>query len=207
MGRKFKGTLFELAPSNKCNRILPIPKQPCEGGSTGLSENLMQYIADRDFRSFELSLLKISKDLTTRYKVDTEKYKIGSLVDEEYELTPLEENPLRFDGQVFVLTSGKCFSTALDFPAMVRCFDVGVLIGSETGGRTESFGSPQGMVTMPETGIAFKVSRKQFVNPCPTEEKTGLVPDYIVENTISDDINSFDRVLDFTLSLINKTSQ
>lgn len=179
----------------------------CEGGSTGLSENLMQYIAHRDFRSFELSLLKISKDLTTRYKVDTEKYKIGSLVDEEYELTPLEENPLRFDGQVFVLTSGACFSTALDFPAMVRCFDAGVLIGSETGGRTESFGSPQGMVTMPETGIAFKVSRKQFVNPCPTEEKTGLIPDYIVENTILDDINNFDRVLDFTLSLINETSK
>ena len=195
----------EIKEKKVTNLIIDI--RNCGGGSTGLSENLMQYIAHQDFRSFELSLIKISNDLATRYKVDTDKYKIGTLVDEQYELTPLEENPLRFEGQVYVLTSGRCFSTSLDFPAMVRCFDAGVLIGSETGGRTESFGSPQGMVTMPETGIAIQVSRKQFVNPCPTELKTGLIPDHVVENTIADDINNFDRVLDFTISLIGTTSQ
>ncbi len=175
------------------------------GGATNLSEELMQYVARSDFRSFDLSLIKISNDLHARITVNIDKYPIGTLVDEELDMVPLRDNPLRFAGNVYVLTSGSCFSTALDFPAMIRCYEAGLLIGTETGGRTASFGSPQG-VSMPETGIQIKVSRKQFINPCDTQTDSGLIPDYVVENTITDDINQTDRALEFAIELIGKTA-
>jgi hypothetical protein len=86
---------------------------------------------------------------------------------------------------------------------MVRCYDVGWLIGTETGGRTSSFGSPQD-VSMPATGVEISVSRKKFVNVCDNKSESGLIPDYIIENPISDDINHVDKALEFALALIGE---
>jgi Peptidase family S41 len=172
------------------------------GGSTSLAEELMQYISPTEFKPFEVSLLKISKDLISRHNIDTTKFKPGTLVDEGYTMDELRENPLRFNGEVFVLTSGYTFSTALDFAAMVRCFNVGTIVGTETGGRTASFGSPQSF-KLPETGVEMKVSRKKFLNPCGEESDHGIIPDHVVENSISDDMEEVDQTLAYTVSLIN----
>lgn len=171
------------------------------GGLTSVSKELMQYISPVEYTLFDSSLVKISNYLISRSSVDTSIFKPGSIVDEELASVTLNKNPLRFNGNCYVLTSNYCFSTALDFSAMVRCFNAGIIIGQETGGKTISYGSPT-KVTLPETGIIIKVSCKKFVNPCASISEKGLIPDQIIENSIEDNIAGFDRVLDYTISLI-----
>ena len=188
-----------MKENNTQNLVIDLRKNG--GGASSVSEELMQYISPVAYHSFDTSLLKISKYLIKKYALDTTIHIPGKLELEERDMIGLRENPLRFQGNCYVLISGYCFSTALDFPAMVRCYGAGVLIGSETGGRTRSFGSPV-PVTLPGTGTKLKISGKKFVNPCATDSVSGLIPDHIVYNSIDDDVKKIDRVMEYTLQLI-----
>lgn len=199
---KFKDFLKNTFSDIKQNEITSviIDVRENSGGNTSLAKELMQYISPVEFVVFDSSLLKISNHLIHEYSLDTAEYKPGSFHLETNDKIELIENPLRFNGSCSVLTSGYTYSTALDFAAMVRCFNIGKIVGSETGGRTISYGSPLS-ISLPETGIEIKISRKRFVNACGIESDSGLIPDYIVENSIEDDINNFDRVLEYAKTL------
>ena len=200
----FMNDTFEKIKENKINDII-IDIRKSSGGDTRVANEFMQYLSQFNFFPFETGLLKISNYLIERNPdLDTTKYAPHSLaIDENHDTIALRENPLRFAGNIYVLTSGYTFSTALDFTQMVRCFTNGKIIGSETGGRTISFGSPVS-VSLPETGIDIKISQKKFVNPCGIPSDRGLIPDYEVVNTIEDDIKDIDRALDFTIYLTRK---
>jgi Peptidase family S41 len=189
-----RSTFREIEQRGITNLIIDIRKNA--GGRTDLAEEMMQYISAGEFHVFDSSKIKISDELISLYSIDTEKFAPGSLVEEmEGEETPLRENPYRFEGQCRILTGGYTFSTALDFAAMIRCFGVGELVGTETGGRTVSYGSPHGF-TMPTTGLHLKVSRKKFINACGVDSERGLIPEHLVENSIKDDIQGVDRALE-----------
>lgn len=204
---KFKeflnSTFSKIKQKNIDNIIIDLREN--SGGNTDLSEELMQYISPVSFRSFDTSYFKVSEELIRAYSFlkDTSKYKSGSIRVYPKELIPLRENELRFKGKSYILTSAYTFSTALDFTAMIRCFKVGKIIGSETGGRTVSFGSPHNFL-LPETGIEMKVSCKKFINACGVESKRGLIPDQVIENSIQDDINGIDKALEFIITEIKE---
>lgn len=46
------------------------------------------------------------------------------------------------------------------------------------------------------------VSYKKFYNACGVDNRRGVIPDYIVENSFEDEQQGVDRVLEFTLELI-----
>lgn len=196
-----KSTFHEIKQNDINHLIIDIRNNG--GGSSSVSEELMQYISPVEYTTFDTSLLKISNYLIAKYSMDTTKYVRGSLYSEKRDKIPIRDNPLHFNGTCYILTSGYCFSTSLDFPAMVRYYNAGLIVGSETGGRTVSFGSPA-TVTLPETGIILKVSRKKFVNVGGAKSDRGLIPDHVVVNSIMDDINGVDSVLDSTISLIRE---
>ena len=200
--RYFLNSTFSNINQKKISNLV-IDVRENSGGNTELSEELMQYISPVSFRSFDTSLVKISEELIRVYSIDTSQYKSGSLIKEPNEMIPLRVNKLRFTGNSYILTSGYTFSTALDFTAMVRCFNVGKIIGAETGGRTVSFGSPHNFI-LPETGIEMKVSCKKFINACGVDNKRGIIPDNIVEGSIQDDINGVDKAFEFIISEISK---
>ena len=198
--KKFLQTTFADIKRNGIENLI-IDIRRSTGGASSVSEEFMQYISPVAYTTFDTSLLKISDHLITKYSLDTTKYIPGSLYLEKRGFKALRENPLRFSGSCYILVSGLCFSTSLDFPAMARYFNAGKLIGSETGGRTISFGSPA-TVSLPETGTVISVSRKKFVNVGGKQSDRGLIPDYIVENSIEDDMEGIDRVLDYAISII-----
>ena len=142
--RKLLDTSFEEMKKKKIkNLIIDIRKS--SGGSTLVSEEIMQYISPVNFHSFDESLLKISKII----RVDPDKRKeitLGSLWKQPERKIELRNNPFRFTGNCYLLTSGYAFSTASDFAAMFRYFKMGTIIGRETGGRRISFGSPSKFV-------------------------------------------------------------
>ena len=197
----FTSTFGEIRKENINNIIIDLRGN--QGGNEEVSLELMQYLSPVDFRSFDTIKVKISRERINRLSIDTTIYTPGSLVLEKNSMTPLRNNDLHYNGKCYLLTSGYTFSCALDFAAMFRCYNIGEIVGTETGGKTVSFGAPRNFI-LPETGLEMKVSQKRFFNVCGEESKRGLIPDHKVENSIQDDINGIDRALEFILSKIDK---
>jgi hypothetical protein len=82
------------------------------------------------------------------------------------------------------------------------CYGEGTIIGEETGGVTVSFGDIH-VFKLPNTGLKIMTSWEQAFGSCGIDNQRGVIPDYIVKNSIEDYINHTDRVLEFTLNLIN----
>jgi len=196
----FTSTFGEIRKENINNIIIDLRGN--QGGNEEVSLELMRYLSPVDFRSYDTITVKMSRERIRRYSYG-KRFIPGSLVFEKNSMTPLRNNDLHYNGKCYLLTSGYTFSTALDFAAMFRCYNVGEIVGTETGGKTVSFGAPCNFI-LPETGLEMKVSQKRFFNVCGEESKRGLIPDHVVENSIQDDINGRDRALEFILSKIDK---
>jgi len=199
--KKFLTSTFSEIRKENINNII-IDLRGNQGGNEEVSLELMQYLSPVDYRSFDTIWVKMSRERIRRYSYG-KRFIPGSLVFEKNSMTPLRNNDLHYNGKCYLLTSGYTFSTALDFAAMFRCYNVGEIVGTETGGKTVSFGAPCNFI-LPETGLEMKVSQKRFFNVCGEESKRGLIPDHVVENSIQDDINGRDRALEFILSKIDK---
>ena len=176
------------------------------GGNDGLGHELMQYISKTDFKLYDSIFVKISEELLNRKRfeyIDSAERKTGTIWRTDMPLIKLKDNPLRFTGKSYLLVGENTFSSASSFTSAFQCFKVGTIIGTETGGLTVSFGDYYSF-NLPETKYNMKISHKKFYQACGIDNRRGTIPDYIVENTIEDDLKSFDRVLDFTLDLIKK---
>jgi len=178
------------------------------GGNSSLGDELMQYISKKDFIQFETTFVKISDELMNKKRlehIDSAERKVGTIYRSDAPLIELRDNPLRFTGKSYLLVGGNTFSSASSFTSAFQCFEVGAIIGSETGGLTVCFGDVYSF-KLPETNFNMGISYKKFYQACGKDDRRGIIPDYIVENTIEDDLKSFDRVLDFTLDLIKKNN-
>jgi len=203
--RIFLDTTFTtIQNENVKHLIIDIRKNG--GGNSSLGDEIMQYISKTDFRQFDISHIKISSELLNAKRfewLDSVERKAGTVLIYTSPLIELRENPLRFTGKTYLLVGGNTFSSASAFTSAFQCFEVGTVIGSETGGVTVAFGDMYGY-KLPETKLDMGISHKKFFQACGVDNRRGVIPDYIVENSIEDEANSFDRVLEFTLDLIKK---
>ena len=177
------------------------------GGSSSLGDEFMQYISRKPFRSFDRVQVKVSREILSWHPdwIDSSKRIAGSIYEiPDLPLTPLRQNPLRFAGDCILLTGRHTFSSASDFASAFRCFDVGVIVGAETGGITVCYGDVYDF-TLPHTEFGFGVSWKKFTNACGVDDRRGVIPDYIVESDSSNEQKGEGSVLDFALTLARKT--
>jgi hypothetical protein len=206
---RFKGFLKETFETVKNKRMshLIIDVRRNGGGNSALGDEFMQYISRKPFRTFDRVTVKVSNEILSLYPDWTELSKRGpgSLYEiPEIPLTPLRENPLRFDGDCILLTGRHTFSSASDFASAFRCSDVGAIVGAETGGITVCYGDVYSF-TLPHTQFGFGVSYKRFTNACGVDDRRGVIPDYGVENSFSEEGNGEDTVLEFAVKLAGKT--
>jgi hypothetical protein len=207
---KFKtfldSTFKSIEAGNVKNLIIDIRNNG--GGNSSLGDELMQYISKNDFRQFDSGFVKISNELNKKGKlnwIDSSKRVIGSLYNFlDTSKTKLRENPLRYKGKSYLLIGGHTFSSATGFASSFQCYKVGKIIGTETGGITACFGDVY-TFELPNTKLDVGVSYKKFFNACGVDNKRGVMPDYIVENTFEDDKKGIDRVLEFTVDIINQS--
>lgn len=202
----FLDTTFKsIKAGNVKELIIDIRKNG--GGNSSLGDELMQYISKTDFRMADSCTIKISKELINKKQyswIDSTKRVIGSLYNSrDTSKTKLRENPLRFKGKSYLLTGNNTFSSATMFACSFQCYNVGKIIGTETGGLTACFGDVY-TFELPNTRLDVGVSWKKFYNACGVDNRRGVIPDYIIENSFEDEKNGIDRVLEFTLDLINK---
>lgn len=200
----FKTTFTEL--QNKKIKNLIIDIRGNQGGHTIIGCELMQYIFHQPFAEVDSSIRKVSNELIATGKVDrilgSDKKVPGKIYSQPFKLFPLNENPVRFDGKTYLLIDNATFSAGQGFASSYKCYGEGTIVGEETGGVTVNFADIHSF-NLPNTGLQIWTSWQKAYFPCGIDNNRGVLPDYFVSNTIEDYIEKNDRVLNFTIDLIN----
>jgi C-terminal processing protease CtpA/Prc len=167
------------------------------GGNSGLGDELFQYISPVPFRQFGKTIIRYSEPLRRKFPSwdlpprDTIQIYSGT------DTIALRDNPLRFAGEgkkVYVLTSPITFSSATDFTWAFQYFDMGTILGEETGGYIVCFGDVASF-QLPHSRMNLGVSWKEFYGYGATEaDRRPVQPDiavpaeealdYVLENLI-----------------------
>ena len=128
---------------------------------------------------------------------------------DEFKLN-FEVNNKQFEGQVYVLTSGRTFSAAADLARILSELDNVTLVGEETGGAYEARTANMLLnYALPNSklNIQIPVIYEKFVNANKnTNIGHGTFPDHYITNSFEDLVNKRDAVFDFTLNLIEQNS-
>jgi len=117
---------------------------------------------------------------------------------------------VEFNGQVYVLTSGKTFSAAADLGRILGDLDNVILVGEETGGA--HIGRTANMLlkyALPNSkvNIQIPVIYEKFINiDMNVNTGRGTFPDYFITQSFEDLVNKRDAVFDFTVNLIEQNS-
>jgi len=180
------------------------------GGNSALGDELFQYISKVPFSQFGKVVVNYSNIRKLFYEKNRSKLAyLSRLSDSDFNayvygshnninentLNDLRENPLRFNGSIYLLTGIKTFSSASDFAWCFQNFNMGKIVGEETGGFIVCFGD---YITtpLPKTNLELIISTKEMYGYGATDkERHGIIPDYKVPSQ---------KALDFTLKLIRK---
>jgi hypothetical protein len=114
----------------------------------------------------------------------------------------LAKNPFR--GNLFFLIDGSNFSTTGHLCSILKYHDLGTFIGTETG-STYTCNAAVRRLQLKNTKILLKIATESFaaaVSGFPKDR--GIIPHHIVKTSIEDFKKNKDRVLDYTLKLIDK---
>ncbi len=146
------------------------------GGNTMLSDMIFQYVAKEKFKTYNSTLTKFSNTTTKFYRsyclkrpylfpvlITNPSFWKSSGTKESVncvnELRLKEED--RFKGKVYLITSNYCYSTADDFARIFKKYQMGIIIGEETGGQRDSFGDTV-FFKLPNSKISCGCSYKKF---------------------------------------------
>ena len=120
---------------------------------------------------------------------------------------PLNEpvvNPYRFKGNVYVLSNHNSYSATTVFLGAVKDYEIGTIIGTETGDCPTGFGNNL-YFELKNSKLRCHSSTTFMIRPNGNKDMShGVRPDYYVEQTIDDTEKNIDTILTSTLDLIEK---
>jgi len=210
---KFKeflnATFGEIREKKVSDLIIDIRANP--GGSSTLGDLLLEYLTDKPFCQIYEMQVKISPQARKqRYTGELKSYfpdgtdlksPIITVRIPEEEYTEPRENPLRFNGRVYLLIGPKSASSSVGFANAIKYFKIGTLIGEETLDPITCYGDCL-RFTLPNSQLTLNVAHKYFILPGGTNDGRGVLPDYEVRQEPEDRIKGIDTVLQFTLDLM-----
>ena len=166
-------TFLLLKNKSITNLIIDLRKNG--GGVSTRGDELFQYISPVPFQQFGKTIVKASDIVHQRYNTPGK-----GLFILEAPLIPLIDNPLRFKGNIYLLTSNLTFSSAASFSNAFQHFNMGKIVGEETGGMVVCFGNVFDC-KLPNTGLHFGVSwQKYYLYGANEETPRGVIPDFPV---------------------------
>ena len=208
-GNFLKSIFSKIKEQGVSNLIVDIRENG--GGDSRLGDDLLNYLTNKPYRQFEKYKCKISKQLLDPNnnaldkiaEENPEDLEIGKFVGRDIPLRKPADNSLRYDGDTYVLIGNGTFSSGQSFAAAVKCFEIGILVGHETGSATIEYGDMM-TFTMTNSGLIFNVPCKYFIEACGKPDGRGVLPDYEVKQKAEGTAKGVDTVLQFTLDLIKK---
>jgi hypothetical protein len=104
------------------------------------------------------------------------------------------------------LINGKTFSTAADFAALAREYQLGMFVGEETGGTFEgNTSNGEILLNLPNSKIRIVIPLFQIqnaVSQTPVKGR-GIIPEFKVNYTIEDYLRIKDLEIEIAMTLIN----
>ena len=207
---KFTDSVFTIIKNKNINNLI-VDMRHNGGGNSKLGDNLFQYISPVPFKQFGKTVVKYSKGREEFYRKYAREFfmhgatdsainemignRVYGTIDTLPEGTPEEliGNPLRYKGNVYMLTSHNTFSSAASTAWAFKYFGMGKVIGQETGQPGVSYGDII-LRWLPNTKMTYTVSHKKFYLYGATDDNFhGTIPDY--------DIPS-EEALEYTMKLI-----
>jgi hypothetical protein len=113
----------------------------------------------------------------------------------------------RFEGDVYVLMSGKSMSTTAEFTAATHYNNLATFIGEESGGAYEGGNGADFLaVTLPHTRLAMNIPLAKYVMATSADKHRGrgTMPHYEIRKTVKDWYELRDPQLEFALKLIRE---
>ncbi len=165
------------------------------GGNSVLADYIFQYITERPYCQCgsDSIIVKYSKPVRSFFRKYSfkkpyflpfmlfmpEYWKArGTKVYKNKQVSSNLKEEVRYKGNVYLITSNFCFSTADDFARVFKYYNMGTIIGKETGGIRDSFGDFV-LFSLPNSKIQCSCSRKYFKGLNLNDNaKDGVKPDY-----------------------------
>jgi hypothetical protein len=159
-------------------RTLIIDVRANNGGDDDFwMEGILPYLADKPYRHGS----SYRKRVLEKYRDEGET--AGAIVTGTIDdwIPPQPDNPLRFDGQVYVLIGRSTYSSAIVFANVMQDFGFGILAGAAPTARAEQSGSVQQSL-LPNTGLVLGWPRFVLERPSGATDPVLLTPDIVVED-------------------------
>jgi len=201
-------------------KTLVIDLRGNEGGNEEWGIELYKYLAKNPFKYYEnLSVKKVGKvDFQEKLPflfrllrpfIDQDKKGFAFIGHKWLKIqTPKKDG---FSGQVYLLIDGQSYSVTTEFASQVKSDGRAVIVGQESAGgyalNTSGFFS---IVTLPNSKIELGIPLFGFNmgnNPSKNPMNRGVIPDYEIEISPEDVVNSHDVVKEFVMTQIKNNSK
>lgn len=200
-----KEAFTDLKEKNAENLIIDV--RDCPGGNSLFSDELIGYLTDKEFTDNIKGKLKYSK-LYIQQRGKDQHYIAkscfslftgGNLSMVTPPVNP-GNNTLRFNGTLYVLINGSSRSTAGSFATVIKHYNLGTLIGEQTGETMVRYGDSLSF-TLPNSQLACSVACKQYIMPGTTKENAsqGVQPHIYIRPSLEDIWNNRDPVMEYAL--------
>ena len=175
------------------------------GGSARANVALFDYITDQRYRMFAGGDIKFSDLVKNKLGRKTFENRFGpwdtpdGTVLSQRDDAPFFEpgpNELRFKGPVYVLSGVGTQSSGMNFVAAVKDYELGTIVGEETGDPATAFGDLESF-RLNNSGLEMYVSTKFFIRPNGRLDVRGIRPDFEVKRSASDQREGRDTALEF----------
>jgi len=209
----FLKAMFSQAKEQDVKNLI-IDLRNNQGGNSFYGDELLGYLTSKPFFQLSHSDVTISEELKDNFIRYIPAFlrwlpiqylhpllkplwlgKMGKVVTLTIEQTVPDDpagNSLRFSGNIFVLIGPGTMSSASLFAATIRKYNIASLFGESAGGYATHYGN---VITtyLPNTGI--KLSMPTSINY--GNSKGPIIPNIVVEQTLTDLIQNQDTLLNF----------
>lgn len=176
----FADSMFrELRDQNIGNLIIDLRRNG--GGNSGVGDILLRYISPEPFVQMDKALVRVTP--LTRKLMGAEEiapmFTFFETTEDQYE-KPRTAEEGHYNGNVYMLTSNKTFSSAGSFAWVFKECGIGTVIGEETGGMNVCFGDVLSY-HLPVSRLQCSISFKRFWQFRADESDIhGTIPDVAV---------------------------
>jgi len=213
---------FRIIKEKKISNLI-LDVRNNEGGSEAQQMKLMSYLYNQPFKLYQniylshldfrpLKHIIVERDTSSLLFNNDDKYmrKINDHLwinnydySDNLQLKPPQQNV--FEGNLYVLMNGLCFSSAADLVSDLKKTTAAVFIGEEPGGTLEGpTGGDEIVIRLPNSKIMIRISPNIQVGYMNQKHPPGrgVIPTYPTNYSIEDILNNKDLELELAKKLI-----